>query len=335
MTQTLQERRSPLPSSPDIDLFELYRRMRVLRRMDEVLAELVAERLITGPMHLGIGQEAAGIGATAALRPGDMVTATHRPHAQYVGLGLPLGRTFAEMMGRVDGQCGGRGGHMLIADAEHGLLAPSGIVGHSLLFAVGHGLAQKRAGQGAVTLCVTGDGAVNSGAFNESLNMAALWRLPVVVLVENNGYGLSVRLDRHSHQTELYRRAAGYGIPGEVVDGNDVEAVHQAVSAAVARARDGQGPVLVEALTFRNNGFSSSDRGGYRDPDEGAGVTDPLELAARRLRERGASVEELAEIDRLAAVEIDEAVAFAKASPWPDTEALFEYAAKWDEGARR
>ncbi|WP_157538043.1 thiamine pyrophosphate-dependent dehydrogenase E1 component subunit alpha [Kitasatospora azatica] len=333
MTQAMRNHGSYPPTSTAIDLLELYRRMRVLRRMDEVLAELVADKLVTGPMHLGIGQEATGIGATAALRPGDLVTATHRPHAQYVGLGLSLGRTFAEMMGRADGQCGGRAGHMLIADQERGLLGPSGIVGHSLLLAVGHGFAQRRAGQGAVTLCVTGDGAVNSGAFNEALNMMALWQLPVVVLVENNGYGLSVRLDRHSRETELYKRAAGYGVPGVLVDGNDVEAVRDVVSAAAERARAAQGPTLVEALTFRNTGFSSSDRGGYQDPGEGAEFTDPLELAARRLVAGGTTAARLAEVDQRAAQEVEEAVVFAKASPWPDPAELFEYAAKWDQGA--
>lgn len=325
-----------LPPSPlEADLFELYRRMRVLRRMDEVLAELVAERLVRGPMHLGIGQEAVGIGATAALRSGDLVTATHRPHAQYVGLGLPLGRAFAEMMGRADGLCGGRAGHMLTADAERGLLGPSGIVGHSLLLAVGHGFAQRRAGEAAVTLCVTGDGAVNSGAFNEAMNMIALWSLPVVVLVENNGYGLSVRLDRHSLETRLYKRAEGYGVPGVAVDGNDVEAVRQTVSAAVDRARRGEGPSLVEAVTFRNTGFSSSDRGGYQEPGEGAGFVDPLELARGRLLARGVPVSQLEEADREAHAEIAAAVDFAKAGPWPEPAQLFEYAAEWDREAVR
>jgi acetoin:2,6-dichlorophenolindophenol oxidoreductase subunit alpha len=251
-------------------LLELYRRMCVLRNLDIALEDLRAEGLVKGPMHVGFGQEAAGIGATAALSDGDITTATHRPHAQYVGLGLPLGPTIAEMMGRVDGQCGGRGGHMLIADPDRGLLAPSGIIGHSLLLAVGHGYAQRLAGDGRVTLCVTGDGSVNSGAFNEAANMAALWQLPIVIFVENNQYALSVRLDRHVRETELYRRGWGYGIPGVRVDGNDVEAVHRCVARAVANARRGDGPTIVEAVTYRNAVFSGADRGGYQDPAEAA-----------------------------------------------------------------
>ncbi|WP_217698471.1 thiamine pyrophosphate-dependent dehydrogenase E1 component subunit alpha [Streptacidiphilus griseoplanus] len=334
MTAVIQPPAGVRPA-PAVDLMELYRRMRLLRCLDEALADLVEQGLVRGPMHLGIGQEAAGIGATAALEDGDLVTATHRPHAQYVGLGLPLGRTLAEMMGRADGQCGGRGGHMLIADRAHGLLGPSGIVGHSLLLAVGHGLAQRRAGLGRVTLCVTGDGAVNSGAFNEALNMVALWRLPVVVLVENNRYGLSVRLDRHVHQTALHRRAGGYGIPAVQVDGNDVEAVREAVQGAVGRARSAGGPTLVEAVTYRNCPFSGSDRGGYQDPAEAEGLTDPLRLAAERLLARGRRPEELAEADGRAAREIAQAVAFAEASPWPEAADLVALAARWDgEGGR-
>ncbi|MFV1362130.1 thiamine pyrophosphate-dependent dehydrogenase E1 component subunit alpha [Mycolicibacterium elephantis] len=312
------------------DLLELYRRMCVLRELDIVLEELRAEGLVKGPMHVGFGQEAAGIGATAALRDGDITTATHRPHAQYVGLGLPLGPTVAEMMGRADGQCGGRGGHMLIADPDHGLLAPSGIIGHSLLLAVGHGYTQRLAGDGRVTLCVTGDGAVNSGAFNEAANMAALWQLPVVIFVENNQYALSVRLDRHVRETELYRRGWGYGIPGVRVDGNDVEAVHRCVARAVARARDGKGPTLVEAVTYRAAVFSGADHGGYRDPAEGAGFTDPLSLARGRLIDAGTSPDQVDAIERAARREVEDAVAFAKASPWPDPAELTAIATKWD-----
>ncbi|MFL4952744.1 thiamine pyrophosphate-dependent dehydrogenase E1 component subunit alpha [Streptomyces sp. MMS24-I31] len=309
--------------------------MSLARRLDEKLPDLVARGLVSGPMHLGIGQEAVGIGATAALEDGDIVTATHRPHSLYVGCGLPLDRTLAEMMGRADGQCGGRGGHMLVGDRRHGLLGPSGIVGHSLLLAVGHGVAQQRAGRRRTTLCVTGDGSVNSGAFNEALNMMALWRLPVVVLVENNGYGLSVRLDRHVHETELYRRGAAYGVPAVRVDGGDPEAVRDAVAHAVGRARAGGGPTLVEAVAFRDCAFSGSDRGGYRAVDEWDGYVDPLDRAAARLRERGTPEDDLARIARETEQEIEDAVAFAAASPWPDPADLLVYAAKWDGGQGR
>lgn len=312
------------------DLLELYRRMCVLRDLDVALEDLRREGLVKGPMHVGFGQEAAGIGATAALREGDVTTATHRPHAQYVGLGLPLGPTIAEMMGREDGQCGGRGGHMLIADPDHGLLGPSGIVGHSLLLALGHGYSQRMAGDGRVTLCVTGDGAVNSGAFNEAANMAALWQLPVVIFVENNQYALSVRLDRHVHETELYRRGWGYGMPGVRVNGNDVEAVRDCVARAVMRARDGGGPTLVEAVTYRNAVFSGADRGGYREPTEAGHFSDPLTLARQRLIANGTSHRRIEDVEHAARQAVAEAVAFAKASPWPDATELTGIAEKWD-----
>lgn len=312
------------------DGLELYRRMWVLRRLDMALEELRAAGLIKGPMHVGFGQEAAGIGATAALRDGDITTATHRPHAQYVGLGLPLGPTIAEMMGRVDGQCGGRAGHMLIADPEHGLLAASGIVGHSLLLGVGHAYSQSLAGDGAITLCVTGDGAVNSGAFNEAANMAALWQLPMVIFVENNRYALSVRLDRHVRETQLYRRAAGYGIPGVSVDGNDVEAVRDCVAEAVARARAGCGPTLVEASTYRAAGFSAADRGGYREPCEAEQFLDPLVFSRRQLIAAGVTPCQLDAVEQTAKQVVADAVAFAEASPWPEPAELTEIATKWD-----
>jgi pyruvate dehydrogenase E1 component alpha subunit len=313
-------------------LLELYRRMRLLRRFDELLVQLMGDGLIRGPMHLSIGQEAVGIGATASLRSGDFVTATHRPHAQYVGLRLPLGPTLAEIMGRAGGQCRGRAGHMLIADKEHGLLGPSGIVGHSLMFATGHGYTQRLAKRGEVTLCVTGDGAVNSGAFNEALNMMALWQLPVIVLVENNQYALSVRLDRHVREPYLYRRAAGYGIVGVQVDGNDVEAVHEEVQGAVLRARTGGGPSLVEAITYRNTGFSRSDRGGYRNDAEADRFTDPLKLATCRLAGLGVLPHVIAAVDADVEVEIENTRAFATGSPWPDPAELVRFAARWDTG---
>ncbi|MFG3284545.1 thiamine pyrophosphate-dependent dehydrogenase E1 component subunit alpha [Streptomyces sp. NPDC048111] len=320
---------TPRPTAT-VGLLELFRRMKLARRLDERLPELVDEGLIKGPMHLGIGQEATGIGATAALGPGDLVTATHRPHSLYVGRGLPLGPTLAEMMGRATGQCGGRGGHMLVADREHGMLGPSGIVGHSLLLAVGHGIAQQHAGERRVTLCVTGDGSVNSGAFNEAMNMIALWQLPVVVLVENNGYGLSVRLDRHVRETELYRRGAAYGVPASRVDGGDCEAVRDRVAEAIARARDGGGPTLVEAVTFRDCAFSGSDRGGYRSAAEWEGQVDPLDRAAESLLGDGTPREVLSDIAESVETELAEAIAFAAASPWPETSGLFAFAAKWD-----
>jgi acetoin:2,6-dichlorophenolindophenol oxidoreductase subunit alpha len=311
-------------------LLQLYRRMRLSRELDDDLLALSRQGVIHGPMHTSTGQEAAGVGATAVLRDGDITTTTHRPHAHYVGLRVPLGPCIAEMMGRATGLSGGRAGHMLVADPSRGLLGASGVVGHSLLLAVGHGYAQKLANEGMVTLCVTGDGAVNSGAFNEAMNMAALWQLPVIFLVENNQYGLTVRLDRHVHQVDLYHRGAGYGIPSEQIDGNDIEVVYDSVSLAVERGRSGGGPTLIEAITYRAGPFSTSDLGGYRLESDGDHFTDPLELAVVRLLERGVSPAEIERIDRAVREELDEAIAFGLASPWPDAGDLERRAAVWD-----
>jgi pyruvate dehydrogenase E1 component alpha subunit len=183
---------------------------------------------------------------------------------------------------------------------------------------------------GRVTLCVTGDGAVNSGAFNEAANMAALWQLPMVIFVENNQYALSVRLDQHVHETRLYRRAVGYGMPGVQADGSDVEAVRDCVGEAVRRARAGAGPTLVEAVTYRNAVFSGGDRGGYRDCGEADRWPDPLMVTKQRLIATGTSRERVHEVERTGRRAVDEAVVFAKASPWPDPAELVVTARKWD-----
>lgn len=303
--------------------------MLIVRELDTELVALTRAGSIRGPMHIGIGQEAVGIGATAALLPGDITTTTHRPHAEYVGLGLPLGPMVAEFMGRATGPCGGYAGHMLLADRTRGLLGATGIVGQSLLLAVGHGYAQKLARSG-VTLCSTGDGAVNSGAFNEALNMIALWSLPVVVLVQNNQYGLTVRLDRHVRERRLSLRAVGYGIPGTSIDGNDVEVVHGSVRSAVERARQGGGPTLIEAVTYRKTGFSTSDIGGYTDEHESDGFADPLELAESRLRSLGTSDDMLGRVREEAVTAVASAVQFGLASPWPDGSVLRSAAERWD-----
>jgi acetoin:2,6-dichlorophenolindophenol oxidoreductase subunit alpha len=311
-------------------LLRMYSDMYLLRRFDEALVDLAERGLIRGPMHVSTGQEAAGIGAMWAKRDGDIVTATHRPHAQYIGLGLPLPDVLAEMMGREGGQCRGRAGHMLIADVAHGLVGASGVVGHSLLLAVGHAYALRQRDFGSVAFCITGDGAVNSGAFNEALNMAALWTLPLVVVVENNQYALSVPLTAHVREQQLFRRAEGYGMRGVQVDGNDVEAFYSVVAEAAQRARRGQGPSLVEAVTYRRAPFSMSDRGGYQQDEDGQAFVDPLELALGRLQVLDTTVEDIRATENDCLSRLAVAIEEAKRSRWPDPSPILAFALKWD-----
>lgn len=305
------------------ELREMYRRMVLVRRLEEELGRLHKEGRTRGPIHRCDGQEAVGIGATAALEPEDVVTSTHRGHAHYIGKGLPLGPLVAEILGRATGSCGGRAGHMLVADPAVGLLGGCGIVGGMLPVAVGQALAFQVRGEPRVVCAFLGDGAAQIGAAHEAMNLASLWRLPVIFLVEDNGFGLTVPTAAQSSVTELAVRAAGYGMPGVTVDGNDARAVFAAVAEAAARARRGEGPSLIEARTYRLEGFSTSDLGGYQDPAEIAlwRTRDPiLRLRAELLPELGESA--LLALEGEAERELRAAIEAALAAPPPPVEAL-------------
>lgn len=303
-------------NAPSLDeLAELYRRMKVVRLLEEAIGRLHKEGRTRGPIHRCDGQEAVGIGATAMLEREDIVTSTHRGHAHYVGKGVNTGALMAEIMGRATGTCRGRGGHMLVADREIGLLGGCGIVGGALPVAVGQALAFQVQKKPNVVVAFYGDGAAQIGAAHEALNVAALWKLPVVFVCEHNEYGLTVAARLQSSVADLVSRASGYGIPGEKIDGNDLLAVYAAVSTAVQRARRGDGPTLIEAKTYRLLGFSTSDVGGYQPAEEIERwkPRDPLLRTAARL---GAA--RVAELDAAAAGEVDDAIAFALASPNPE-----------------
>jgi len=305
------------------ELREMYRRMVLVRRLEEELGRLHAEGRTRGPIHRCDGQEAVGIGATAALEPEDVVTSTHRGHAHYVGKGVPLGPLLAEILGRATGSCGGRAGHMLVADPAVGLLGGCGIVGGMLPVAVGQALAFQVRGEPRVVCAFLGDGAAQIGAAHEAMNLAGLWRLPVVFVIEHNGFGLTVPTAAQSAVAELAVRARGYGMPGLSVDGNDVRAVFAAVAEAAARARRGGGPSSIEARTYRLEGFSTSDLGGYRDPAEIAAwrARDPiLRLRAELLPELGESA--LLSLEGEAERELSAALEAALAAPLPAAEAL-------------
>lgn len=260
-----------------------------IRRFEEAVDDLFARGLMHGTMHLSIGQEASATGACSALRDGDAITSTHRGHGHCIAQGADLTRMMAELLAKETGYCRGRGGSMHIADVATGNLGANGIVAGGLPIAVGAALANSLRGSDRVVLSFFGDGAANEGAFHEALNLAAIWKLPVVFLCENNRYGMSFSTEKAFAIAHISERAAGYGMPGVTVEGNDVEAVHAAVGEAVARARTGQGPTLVEAETYRWKGHSKSDKNLYRTKDEIAGWQDrdPIVRFEQVVVERG------------------------------------------------
>lgn len=309
-------------------LREALRRMYLIRRFEEGAEDSYMRGLIHGTMHLSIGQEASAVGACLDLTDDDKITSTHRGHGHCIAKGADVGRMFAEFFGKETGYCRGRGGSMHIADVKTGNLGANGIVGGGLPIAVGAALAAKRLGRPDVTVCFFGDGANNEGAFHESLNMASVWRLPVVFVCENNRYGMSTPVDRSTAVPRIADRAAAYAMPGVTVDGNDLSAVAEAVHAAVARARAGEGPSLVESLTYRWRGHSKSDRNRYRTREEIEAwmARDPIprfraELIAHGILDDAAADAVAAE----AAAAVEAGIAFAKASPAPSVADLTRF----------
>lgn len=309
-------------------LREALRRMYLIRRFEEGAEDSYMRGLIHGTMHLSIGQEASAMASCMELTDADKITSTHRGHGHCIAKGADVGRMFAEFFGKETGYCHGRGGSMHIADVRTGNLGANGIVGGGLPIAVGAALTARRLGRDDVTLCFFGDGANNEGAFHEALNMASVWRLPVVFVCENNGYGMSTSVARSTAVARVADRAAAYAMPGVTVDGNDFSAVAEAVHRAVARARGGEGPSLVENVTYRWRGHSKSDRNRYRTKEEIEEwmTRDPIarfraELIAHGILDDAAADAIAAEA--LAAVEAG--IAFAKASPAPAVSEVTRY----------
>ena len=314
------------------ELLDIYRQMWEIRFFEDKVYDLLGQNIIKGASHLYAGQEAVASGAIAALRDDDLITSTHRGHGHCLARGdclAPdpvakqehLNKMMAELCGRSTGYCRGRGGSMHIADVEKGNLGATGIVGGNIPVATGAGLSMQMQGLDRIVLCFFGDGATNTGNFHESLNMASAWRLPVVYVVENNLYGMSVPFQKISAMPDIAARAAAYDIPGVVVDGMDPVAVFEAVSAAVERARRGEGPTLIECKTYRWYGHSRSDPRKYRTKEEEQGWRDrdPVRVFARRLLEMDiATQEELDAVEECAVHAIEAATAFALESPMPD-----------------
>ncbi len=303
---------------------EMLRTMLLIRAFEEKAEELFSLGRVHGTMHLSIGQEGSAVGASRALRRGDYLLNHHRGHGHMLAwFDSNVDMMMAEFMGKETGYCRGRGGSMHIANIEANNLGANGIVGGGLPMAVGVGLSIKMRKTDQVCLVAFGDGAANEGAFHESLNMASIWNLPVIYLCENNQYAMSMPMSHAFNIERISERAAAYGVPGVTVDGNDALAVYQAVQQAAARAREGQGPTLVEALTYRWRGHSKSDKQAYRTRDEVKEwqARDPIPRFARVL---GIGEAQLAELRQQATQRIDEAVAFSEASPEPSVSSILE-----------
>ena len=306
---------------------ELLRQMYTIRAFEEKAEQLYMMGKIHGTMHLSIGEEASAAGSIAALRPDDMILSTHRGHGHCIAKGANLNLMMAEFIGKETGYCRGRGGSMHIADVDGGNLGANGVVGGGLPISVGVGLSLKMQKRDQVVLCFFGDGAANNGAFHETLNMAAIWKLPVVYVCENNQYAMSFSVKRAFAIENIADRAAAYGMPGVTVDGNDLMAVYEAVSQAAQRARAGEGPTLVENVTYRWRGHAKSDPGRYRTKEEVEAWKEkgPIKRFRRQLIETQVlTAEEADQFEREAYAMIDAALAFAEASPEPALETIEE-----------
>ncbi len=294
--------------------------MYLIRFFEEKAEELYMQGLVHGTMHLSVGQEATATGAIFALNPEDYIVSTHRGHGHCIAKGADIRFMMAEFLGKETGYCRGRGGSMHIADIEGGNLGANGIVGSGIPIAVGAGLAIKLRKENRVVLCFFGDGAANTGAFHESLNMAAIWHLPVIFLCENNLYAMSTHVSRAFPIENIADRASAYGIPGIVVDGNDFFEVYKATKIAADRARQGEGPTLIECKTYRWKGHSRGDPQRYRPKEEidAWKRKDPIARFKNILVTKGIITEiEALEIEEEAKKLIEEAVRFALESPEP------------------
>jgi len=312
------------PSEISLDMrLTWYRQMSLIRSFERAVSNLNQEGLVPGTAHLYIGMEAIAVGACAAMEATDFLTSTHRGHGHCIARSLDVGRMMAEILGRADGYCGGKGGSMHITDISRGMLGADGIVGGGIPIAVGAAFGFRLKGLRACVLCFFGDGAANQGSFHEAVNLAAIHRLPVIFICENNLWALSAPFDEMTAGKSIASRASAYAIPGEEVDGNDVEAVFRAVSRSAARARSGLGPSLIECVGYRWEAHSVFTRQDIRPKQEIEQWKrkDPIAIYRSRLIDHKLSAsEKFEQIDAEVEAEVTRAVAFAKSSPAPDPE---------------
>ncbi|HIV73493.1 MAG TPA: pyruvate dehydrogenase (acetyl-transferring) E1 component subunit alpha [Candidatus Pseudogracilibacillus intestinigallinarum] len=300
--------------------------MVLIRRFEETVEKLFQEGKIHGTMHLCIGQEATAVGACAPLSKEDKITSNHRGHGHSIAKGTEIKGMMAELLGKETGYCKGKGGSMHIADLNVGNLGANGIVAAGLPLGTGAALASQMKKENYVVVCFFGDGSTNEGAFHEALNLASVWNLPMVFFCENNLYGMSGSIKEMVNVDHIADRAAAYGIPGHTIDGNDVLGVAEVTAEAVKRAKNGEGPTLIEAETYRWRGHSRSDARKYRSRDEEKDWRknrDPIASFKGRLIEEGVLTEEqFTEIENKIEDEVKEAVKFAEDSPEPSLETL-------------
>ncbi len=309
-------------------LEEMLYTMYLIRRFERMADQLYAAGKVHGTMHLSAGQEAVAVGVGRAVDPNDYLINHHRGHGHFITKGADINLMMAEFLGKATGYCRGRGGSMHIADVEGNNLGANGIVGGGIPLAMGVGLALQMQRKKEISIGIFGDGASNEGVFHESLNMAALWDLPVLYICENNKYGMSMEVSQVSAKLPIAQRAEAYGMPWHVVDGNDILAVYAVVREAAAHVRGGKGPVLVEAQTYRYFGHSKSDRNLYRTQEEIEAwrKKDPILRYRKALIENDLLTEQKAdELEEEANAVIEAAVAFAEQSPEPDISTLMDF----------
>lgn len=312
-------------------LLNMYELMLHVRDFDLKVNQMVKRGMVPGMTHLSVGEEAANIGALAALNPDDLITSNHRGHGQVIGKGIDLNGMMAEIMGKATGTCKGKGGSMHIADIDSGNLGANGIVGGGHGMSIGAAYTQKVKNTGKIVVCFFGDGAINEGSFHEALNLASIWKLPVIFYSINNGYGISTPINSVINIEYNYLRADAYGVPGELIkDGNDILEVYEVFKRAVDYVREGNGPVLLESLTYRWFGHSSSDPGKYRTREEVEEwkEKDPIAKFKKYLldpnNKTGVTEDELEQIEKDSKEKVEEAVQFAINSPEPELSSAYE-----------
>jgi len=304
----------------------MYRKMMTIRRFEDKVYSLYLQGLIPGTLHQYQGQEAVAVGACAHLDDQDFITTTHRPHGYCIAKGVSLSSLMAELFAKQTGCCKGKGGSMHVGDIKVGACPAIAIVGAGIPIACGIGLAQKYKNTGKVVICFFGDGASNQGTFHEGINLASIWHLPVIFLCDNNLYAASTRISRVIPMENIADRACAYSIPGVVVDGMDILSVYKVVGKAVRRAREGKGPTLIEAKTYRYRGHSRSDPGRYRPREEIEEWErkDPITRFRGFLLKGHFTKEELEQVENEVEDEIQQAIEFAQNSPFPAPEQAFE-----------
>ena len=324
MSSSTSTSTSEIPLSEQLEWLRLMHEIRVF---EEECHRMFAQGIVRGSTHLGQGQEGVAVGACRALRASDTMSCTYRGHAAVIAKGAPLDEAFGEILGKGKGLCGGKGGSMHLTDMRVGAIGSFAIIGAHLPIALGVAHAAQYQGSDDVTLCFFGDGATNIGAFHEALNMASVWKLPAIFVCENNLYGEYSPIASTTPIERLSERAAAYAMAGVTIDGNDVFVVHDAVAEAAARARAGDGPTLIEALTYRHKGHSRADPAAYRPPGELERwlQRDPITLLEGRLRDAGVDSERLDAVRDQAERAVAEALERAKAWPDPEPETRLEH----------